>query len=176
MRRTPRSKLLINQSEERECLSTHTCTTGMFSRRTLLCAASCVTKNISPRFSRTIFYRDANSVILRAHLCTAVASMGKLCSKSLTRSRFFMLSLESRLRHCIYVCLLLPSSPCTSFVSIMQALSFCSLCVPCPFFSQIRYCCLPNTNTTKRNIRHISDWSKCTVFDTPEPKLMQHTD
>ena len=28
-----------------------------------LCAASCVTKNISPRFSRTISYRDANSVI-----------------------------------------------------------------------------------------------------------------
>ena len=46
----------------------------------------------------------------------------------------------------------------------------------CPFFSQIRYCCLPNTNTTKRNIWHISDWSKYTIFDTPEPKLMQHTD
>ena len=51
--------------------------------------------------------------------------------------------------------------------------SVCTL----PFFRQIRYyCCLPNTNTTKRNIRHISDWSKCTVFDTPEPKLMQHID
>ena len=124
----------------------------------------------------TIFYRYANSVILRAHLCTAVASMQKLCSKSFTRSRFFMLSLQSRLRRCIYVCLLLPRSPCTSFVSIMHALSFCSLCVPCPFFSQIRYCCLPNTNTTKRNIRHISDWSKCTIFDTPQPKLMQHKD
>ena len=74
-------------------LSTHTCNMRMFSRRTLLCAASCVTKNISPRFSRTIFYRDANSVILRAHLCTAVASMRKLCPKSFTRSRLFMLSL-----------------------------------------------------------------------------------
>ena len=42
-----------------------------------LCAASCVTKNISPRFSRTISYRDANSVILQAHLCIAVASMRK---------------------------------------------------------------------------------------------------
>ena len=53
--------------------------------------------------------------------------------------RFFMLSLQSRLRRCIYVCLLLlPSSPCMSFVSIVQALSFCSLCVPCPFFSQTR--------------------------------------
>ena len=34
-----------------------------------------VTKNlnVSPRFSPTIFYRDANSVILLAHLCAAVS-------------------------------------------------------------------------------------------------------
>ena len=40
-----------------------------------LCAASCVTKDvpISPRFSPTIFYRDANSVLLlNTFLCTAV--------------------------------------------------------------------------------------------------------
>ena len=39
-----------------------------------LCAASCVTKDIhiSPRFSPAFFYRDANSVLLVAHLCTAV--------------------------------------------------------------------------------------------------------
>ena len=50
-----------------------TCTTGMFSR-TLLYAQHPVTKNlhISPRFSLTIFYRDASLVLLRAHLCTAV--------------------------------------------------------------------------------------------------------
>ena len=42
-------------------------------------AASCVTKDlqISPRFSPTIFYRGSNSVLLRAHLCTAVDSMRK---------------------------------------------------------------------------------------------------
>ena len=36
-----------------------------------LCAASCVTKDIhiSPRFSPAFFYRDANSVLLLAHLC-----------------------------------------------------------------------------------------------------------
>ena len=57
-----------------------------------LCAASCVTKDIhiSPRFSPTFFYRDANSVLLLllAHLCTAVLirSMRRtLCSK------FFMM-------------------------------------------------------------------------------------
>ena len=33
------------------------------------------TKNISPRFSRTIFYRDANSAVLRAHLCTSINSL-----------------------------------------------------------------------------------------------------
>ena len=74
----------VDQQEERECLSTHTCTKGMFSRTNPLCAASCVTKNISPRFSPTIFYRDANSVLLRAHLCTAVliGSMRRtLCPK-----------------------------------------------------------------------------------------------
>ena len=41
-----------------------------------LCAASCVTtcKDLpfSPRFSPTTFYRDANSVLLRAHVCTAI--------------------------------------------------------------------------------------------------------
>ena len=39
-----------------------------------LCVESCVTKefSISPRFSPTIFDPDANSVLLRAHLCTAV--------------------------------------------------------------------------------------------------------
>ena len=52
-----------------------------------LCAASCVTKDIpiSPRFSPTIFYRDANSVLLLAHLCTTVLLVGSmrrtLCSK-----------------------------------------------------------------------------------------------
>ena len=51
-----------------------------------LCAASCVTEDIhiSPRFSPAFFYRDANSVLLVAHLCTAVLIrfMRKtLCSK-----------------------------------------------------------------------------------------------
>ena len=42
-----------------------------------LCVESCVTKkfSISPLFSSTIFDPDANSVLLRAHLCTAVDSM-----------------------------------------------------------------------------------------------------
>ena len=42
-----------------------------------LCVESCVTKEFSrsPRFSSTIFDPDANSVLLRAHLCTAVDSM-----------------------------------------------------------------------------------------------------
>ena len=42
-----------------------------------LCVESYITKEfaISPRFSPTIFDPDANSVLLRAHLCTAVDSM-----------------------------------------------------------------------------------------------------
>ena len=39
-----------------------------------LCVESCVTKefSMSPRFSPAFFYPDANSVLLPAHLCTAV--------------------------------------------------------------------------------------------------------
>ena len=44
------------------------------------------------------------------------------------------------------------------------------------FGTGIRSCWIPFGTITKRNIRDIYDWSKCTVFDTPEPKLMQHTD
>ena len=42
-----------------------------------LCVKSCVTKEFStsPLLSSTIFDPDANSVLLRAHLCTAVDSM-----------------------------------------------------------------------------------------------------
>ena len=42
-----------------------------------LCLESCVSEEFStsPRLSRTIFGTDANSVFLRAHLCTAVDLM-----------------------------------------------------------------------------------------------------
>ena len=52
-----------------------------------LCAASCVTKDISisPRLSPTIFDPDANSVLLRAHLCSAVDS--KPCVRNFSRER-----------------------------------------------------------------------------------------
>ena len=42
-----------------------------------LCVESCVTKefSMSPRLSSTVFDPDANSVLLRAHLCTAVDSI-----------------------------------------------------------------------------------------------------
>ena len=48
------------------------CTTEMF-RRTLPTQHPVTTNfHISPRFSPTIFYCDVNSVLLLAHLCTAV--------------------------------------------------------------------------------------------------------
>ena len=55
-----------------------------------ICVESCVTKefSISPRLWRTIFDPDANSVILRAHLCTAIDSMGrKPCVQNCSRER-----------------------------------------------------------------------------------------
>ena len=54
------------------------------------CVKSCVTKefSISPRFSPTIFDPDANSVLLRAHLCIAVDSMHrKPCVRNYLRER-----------------------------------------------------------------------------------------
>ena len=60
----------------------------MFSRT--LCVEFCVTKefSMSPRFSSTIFDPDANSVLLRAHLCTAVDSMRrKPCVRNCSRKR-----------------------------------------------------------------------------------------
>ena len=55
-----------------------------------LCVESCVTKefSISPQFSPTIFDPDENSVLLRAHLCTAVDSMRKKsCVRNCSRER-----------------------------------------------------------------------------------------
>ena len=54
-----------------------------------ICVESCVTKDfsISPRFSPTMFDSDANSVLLRAHLCTEVDYAQKtLCSKLFKRA------------------------------------------------------------------------------------------
>ena len=50
------------------------------------CVESCVTKeiSISPQLSPTMFDPDANSVLLRAHLCTAVDFM---CRKPCVRNR-----------------------------------------------------------------------------------------
>ena len=61
----------------------------MFSR-TLIYVDSCVNKefSISPRFSPTSFYRDVNSVLLQAHLCTAVDSMRrKSCVRNCSKER-----------------------------------------------------------------------------------------
>ena len=55
-----------------------------------LCVESCETKefSISPRLWRTIFDPDANSVLLRAHPCTAVDSMRrKPCVRNCSRER-----------------------------------------------------------------------------------------
>ena len=55
-----------------------------------LCVESCVTKELFhvPLFSSTVFDPDANSVLLRAHLCTAVDSMRrKPCVRNCSRKR-----------------------------------------------------------------------------------------
>ena len=55
-----------------------------------LCVESCVTNgfSISPRLSPTMFDPDANSVLLRAHLCTAVDfTCRKACVRNCSRER-----------------------------------------------------------------------------------------
>ena len=55
-----------------------------------ICVESCVTEkfSMSPRFSPAFFYPDANSVLLRAHLCTAVDSTRrKPCVRNSLRKR-----------------------------------------------------------------------------------------
>ena len=55
-----------------------------------LCVESCVTNgfSISSRLSPTMFDPDANSVLLRAHLCTAVDFMcRKACVRNCSRER-----------------------------------------------------------------------------------------
>ena len=71
-----------NCSREREGLYN-----GNVQQNPLCAAASCVTKDIpvSPRFSPTFFYPDANSALLRAHLCSAVNS--KPCVRNCSRER-----------------------------------------------------------------------------------------
>ena len=55
-----------------------------------LCVESCVTNGfpISPRLPPTMFDPDANSVLLQAHLCTAVDSLcRKACVRNCSRER-----------------------------------------------------------------------------------------
>ena len=64
---------------------------GSVQQNPLLSVESCVTKefSMSPRFSSTIFDPDANSVLLRAHLCTAVDYMMRRnpCVRNCSRKR-----------------------------------------------------------------------------------------
>ena len=115
MRRKP---CVRNCSREREGLYN-----GNVQQNPLYVASCLCSKNlrISPRFSPTIFYRDANSVLLLANLCTAVliGSMPKtLCSKLFTAHPFdtfvspspeqaylaFLGSRSYRADICTYVC------------------------------------------------------------------------
>ena len=73
--------------------------------------------------------------VYHLHMYNGNIQQNSLCVESCVTEEFTSL-LSSR---CIYVCLLLlPSSPCTQSMSIMQALSLCSPCVPGPCFSQMR--------------------------------------
>ena len=70
-----------------------------------LCVESCVTNgfSISPRLSPTMFDPDANSVLLRAHLCTAVDFMcRKACVRNCSRERKGLYNGNVLLTHLYY--------------------------------------------------------------------------
>ena len=62
----------------------HICTTGMFSKTLYRQNTMGLRSSISPRLSPMIFDPHANSVLLRAHLCTAVLLLAHLCTAVLT--------------------------------------------------------------------------------------------
>ena len=113
-----------------------------------LCVKSCVTKelSISPRFSPTFFLsRCKFSALTSTPDCTAVDS--KPCVRNCSREREGLYNVYVHLRHkrmnalstepCFPIagavtCSRTSASRHTSFVSIMQALSFHSLGVPSP--------------------------------------------
>ena len=124
-----------------------------------LCAASCVTKDIPipPRFSSpTIFYRDANSVLSRAHLCTAavIGSMRRtLCSK---------LYCSSGERKGLFTHVL---RECSAEPSMRSILCLKGYSHPSPVFVAYGFLSPGKFSTLQ--------W---TVFDTPQGKLMHPAD
>ena len=111
--------------------------------------AVCVTKEfaISPRFTPTIFDPDANSVLLRAHPCTAVYSM--------RRNPVFEIVQES-----VKVCTTGMSSRTLYAQHPLSLRIFRSL----PG-SRLRFSSPGKSSTLQ-----------CTVFDTLQPKLMHPAD
>ena len=77
-----------------------------------LCVESCVTKelSISPRFSPTIFDPDANSVLLRAHLCPAVDSKPSVRNCSREREGLYNGNIQQN-SLCAASCVITPSLP-----------------------------------------------------------------
>ena len=166
-----------------------------------LCAASCVTKNNYPRckFSNLmsalmyssrlyakspvfeIVHEESVKVYyLDLHMYTGNIQQNSLCVESCATEEFHIsprlrlfIAMQCVARHLRASCIRRCSSVLCAPRLVRSAIGEYSVLM---FGWNIRHCCLPNTNTTKRNIRHISDPPKCTVFYTPEPKLMQHTD
>ena len=115
-----------------------------------LCVESCVTKDfpISPRLSPTVFDRDANSVLLRARLCTAVESMRrKPCVRNCSRER------EGLYNRNVQQNPLRAASCVTKDIPISPRFSPTSFYPPCK-----------------------SSTVQCTIFYTLQPKLMHPAD
>ena len=154
--------------------SVEVCTTGMSSR--ILYAQHPITKNLhfSPRFSTRIF-------LSRCKFSTPTST-----PRLYAQNPVFEIVGEESVK--VWWCVNSRQTSCRSACrgDIRGCKTFTLLnpsnIIPSPlshgrmFATDIRTCWIPNTTITKRNIQHISDWSKCTVFYTPEPKLMQHTD
>ena len=120
-----------------------------------LCPASCVTKDlpISPRFPPTIFCRDARSVLLRTHLCTAVliGSMRRTLS-----SKLFIGERQGLSTHVQWEC---SAGPSMRNILCHKKCSHLSPVPACDFLSPGKFSTL-----------------QCTVFYTLQAKLMHPAD
>ena len=160
---------IVDRQEERECISTHTRTKRMFSRTNPLCATSCVTNNISPRFSPTILYRDANSVLLREP-CVLKCSLGE--SEGLSTHRVYNGNIQQNplcVESCVTISHLSPFLACVFHRDAISLLLRAHLCTAVD--SMRKNPCVRKCSSREREGLYNGQGQRAQFHLSAEPKL-----